>query len=204
MMDCLLAATRNKNKIKEIKEILKDMPIKILSLDDLDINIEVDEDGTTFEENAYKKAYEIMKVTNMPTIADDSGLEVYALNGAPGVYSARFSGVHGDDKKNNEKLLNLLKDVPDENRGARFVCVISLIFPDGRKKFARGEIEGKIAHEVRGNGGFGYDPLFIVPEYEMTFAELGSEIKNKISHRGKALEELKNILAYEFQRGTKL
>lgn len=195
MMDTLVVASKNKNKIEEIAAIMKDINIKIVSPKDLGIDIDVEEDGSTFEDNAYKKAYEVMKITNMPTIADDSGLEVNAINGAPGVYSARFAGVHGDDRRNNEKLLELLKDVPDECRGARFVCVIALIYPDGRKRFVRGEIKGTIAHELHGSGGFGYDPLFIVPEYNKTFAELGSDIKNVISHRGKALRALKDILS---------
>lgn len=194
-MKKLVVATKNKNKIKEIMDIMKNTGIKIVSLYDLGIEIDVKEDGTTFEENAYKKAYEIMKITHMPTMADDSGLEVDALGGAPGVYSARFAGVHGDDRKNNEKLLILLKDVPNNLRKARFVCVIALVYPDGEKKFVRGEIEGTIARSPSGNSGFGYDPLFIVPEYNKTFAQLGSNIKNKISHRGKALRALKEILS---------
>lgn len=191
----LVAATGNRNKVKEIREILKDMPIYIISLDDLNIDVEVVEDGDTFEDNAEKKAVEIMKITGEPTLADDSGLEVDALDGMPGVYSARFAGAHGDYKKNNEKLLELMKCVPYEKRSARFVTAVVLAYPDGRKITARGEIEGFISTEPRGENGFGYDPLFIVPDYNKTFAELGDEIKNKISHRGRALEEMKKKLA---------
>lgn len=194
-MNGMVIATRNKNKVREIKEIFEGYPVEILSLDELDIDVEVVEDGDTFEENAEKKAAEIMKITGMPTLADDSGLEVHILDGKPGVHSARFAGIHGDYRKNNEKLLDLMDGIPHEKREARFVCVIVLMFPDGRKFTARGEIKGYIGDEARGNNGFGYDPLFVVPQYNMTFAELESSIKNKISHRGKALEELKKILA---------
>lgn len=193
-METLVVATGNKNKVLEISEILKDMPFEVKSLSDLSIDLDVEEDGETFEQNAYKKAYEVMKTYGFTTIADDSGLEVDALGGAPGVYSARFSGVHGDDCANNEKLLKLMENVPDDKRCARFVCVIALVYKDGTSLMSRGEVEGYIAHEPKGNGGFGYDPLFIVPEYNMSFAELGSEIKNRISHRGKALDQLKKML----------
>lgn len=197
-MDTLLIATRNKNKVREIRGILKDVPFEIKSLDDLNVDIDVVEDGLTFEENACKKASEIMKLTGLPSLADDSGLEVYALGGDPGVHSARFSGIHGDDGRNNKKLLELMKDIPYEKRGARFVSAVVLIYPDGRKITARGEIEGYIAFEPRGEGGFGYDPIFIVPEYDKSFAELGENIKNKISHRGRALEALRENLAMVF------
>lgn len=205
-MDNLVIASRNKHKIEEIKDILKHMPYNIVSIDDLNIDVEVEEDGNTFEENAYKKAYEIMKFTKMPTLADDSGLEVDALGGRPGVYSARFAAIDEDDnekiigknnsssEENNEKLLRLMENIPQERRGARFVTVMVVLYPNGDKITARGEIRGYIGYEKRGNDGFGYDPLFIVPEYNKTFAELGSNIKNKISHRAKALENLKNKL----------
>jgi len=193
-MKKLIIATRNNNKVREIKDILKDVPVIIESLCDLNIDVDIVEDGATFEENAYKKAVEIMKITGYPSLADDSGLEVEALHGEPGVHSARYAGIHGDDKRNNEKLLELMKDIPYEKRKARFVSVITVVFPDGRKVEARGEINGYIGTEPKGDNGFGYDPLFIVPEYEKTFAQLGGEIKNKISHRGKALEELKKKL----------
>lgn len=193
-MKKLVVATRNKNKVIEIKEILKDVPLQVISLDELNIDVDVVEDGETFEENAYKKAYEIMKITGEIVLADDSGLEVDALGGQPGVHSARFAGVHGDYKRNNEKLLELMKDVPDEKRGARFVTVMVLIYPDMEKIVTRGEIRGYITREPRGSSGFGYDPLFLVPEYNKTFAELGSKVKNSISHRGKALSGMRDKL----------
>jgi XTP/dITP diphosphohydrolase len=205
-MDNLVIASRNEHKIKEIKDILKNTPYNIISIDDLNIDVEVEEDGNTFEENSYKKANEIMKITKMPTIADDSGLEVDALGGRPGVYSARFAAMdegntheivvkeNASSEKNNEKLLKLMGNIPQERRGARFVTVMVVLYPNGDKIVARGEISGYIGYEEKGDGGFGYDPLFIVPEYNKTFAELGSNIKNKISHRAKALENLKNKL----------
>jgi len=193
-MKRLVVATGNENKVVEIREILRDFPIEVLSLKDLNIDVEVMEDGDTFEENAYKKAWEVMKITGLPTLADDSGLQVDYLGGAPGVHSARFSGEHGNSVKNNEKLLELMKGVPMEERKARFVCSMVLLYPDGEKITARGEIEGYIATELKGSEGFGYDPLFIVPEYNKTFGELGRDIKNSISHRGKALRDLREKL----------
>lgn len=194
-MEALVIATKNKNKVKEIKDILKDLPIEITSLDDLNIDVDVVEDMLTFEDNAYKKAKEIARITGMTALADDSGLEVDALNGAPGVLSARFAGMHGDDKKNNEKLLQLMEGVPEDNRTARFVSAIAVVYPDGKKIVTRGEVEGLIGHELIGENGFGYDPLFVVQEYGKSFGELPNSIKNKISHRGRALEKLKEELS---------
>lgn len=190
----IIIASNNKHKIDEIKDMLGDFPFEIVSLKEAGIDIDVEEDGKTFEENAYKKAYEIMKITGEAALADDSGLEVYALDGAPGIYSARFAGEHGNDKKNNNKLLELLKDVKDEERGARFVSLIALVTPEGDKIIAPGYIEGKIGYSEKGTGGFGYDPLFIVPELGKTFAELTSEEKNSISHRSRALKNLREQL----------
>mgnify|MGYP000889786543 CR=1 FL=1 len=194
-MKKLVVATRNENKVIEIKEMLKDLPLEVVSADDMGVDTDVVEDGNTFEENAYKKAYQIMKITGEPVLADDSGLEVDALGGRPGGYSARFAGVHGDYRRNNEKLLQLMRGVPDEKRGARFVTVMVLLYPDMRKKVTRGEIRGYITTEPRGTAGFGYDPLFLVPEYNRTFAELGAKIKNGISHRAKALSGMRDIIA---------
>lgn len=190
----VIIASNNVHKLIEIKEILKDFPFDVISLNEAGINIEVVEDGKTFEENAYKKASEIMKITNETVIADDSGLEVSALNGAPGVYSARFAGEHGNYKKNNMKLLELLKDVPYDKRGARFVTSIIYLTPEGDKIKAQGYINGIIGFEEKGSNGFGYDPLFIVPELNKTFAELKPEEKNAISHRSRALADLKQQL----------
>ena len=191
----IFLATGNKHKIEEISDIFSDIEnVEILSIKDGVEIPEVIEDGTTFEENSKKKAVEIAKFLNMITIADDSGLCVDALNGEPGVYSARYSGT-GDDLKNNEKLIENLKDV--ENRKAKFVSIITLAKPNGETFSFEGEILGEIIDNPRGNTGFGYDPHFYVEEYQKTLAEL-PELKNKISHRAKALEklkkELKNIL----------
>ena len=191
----IFLATGNKHKIEEISDIFSDIEnVEILSIKDGVEIPEVIEDGTTFEENSKKKAVEIAKFLNMITIADDSGLCVEALNGEPGVYSARYSGT-GDDLKNNEKLIENLKGV--ENRKAKFVSVITLAKPNGETFSFEGEILGEIIDNPRGNTGFGYDPHFYVEEYQKTLAQL-PELKNKISHRAKALEklkkELKNIL----------
>ena len=193
----VIAATGNKNKLIEFQEILKPFNIEITTFENEGYDpIEVVEDGTTFEENSYKKAREIMEATGMAAIADDSGLEVDALLGAPGVYSARFAGENAGDRENNLKLMELLKDVPEKDRSAQFHCVITLIFTDGERIIAEGIVSGHMITEPRGDKGFGYDPLFIPEGYEKTFGELENEAKNRISHRGKALrqlmEELKN------------
>lgn len=194
-MEKMILASQNKHKLEEIRNILKDLGIEILSMDEVGLgDLEIVEDGVTFEENSMIKALTVMEKTGEITIADDSGLEVDYLEGRPGVYSARFAGENATDEENNEKLLDLLKDVPYEKRGGRFVSVISIAFPDGSKEHVRGECEGIIGFEKKGSEGFGYDPLFIIPKYDKTFAELGSEVKNKISHRGKALEKFKNRL----------
>ncbi|MGL5356809.1 MAG: XTP/dITP diphosphatase [Cetobacterium sp.] len=183
----IFLATGNKKKIDEMSKILKNSKFEILSIKDgIDIP-EVIEDGDTFEENSKKKALEIAKFTNMITISDDSGLCVEALNGAPGVYSARYAGEGCSDSDNNKKLVEDLKGV--SNRSAKFVTVITLGKPNGEFYSFRGEIEGVIVDTAKGKEGFGYDPHFYLPEYEKTFAEM-PEIKNKISHRAKALEAL--------------
>lgn len=187
----IIIASNNSHKVDEIKSILKDFPYEVVSLREAGIDVDVEESGTTFEENAYIKAKCIMELSGEAVLADDSGLEVDALNGAPGVYSARFAGEHGNDKKNNEKLLELLKNFSDDKRGARFVCSMVFLTPDGLRVDTVGYVKGRIGYEEKGNGGFGYDPLFMVPELNKTFSELTSEEKNNISHRGRALEELK-------------
>jgi XTP/dITP diphosphohydrolase len=193
-----VAATQNRHKIAEIEAITKEFDINIVSRQEAGVpDIEIAEDGTTFEENSYKKAYEIMKLSGMPAIADDSGLAADALDGAPGVYSARFAGADGDDKANNRKLLELMRDVPLEERTARFVSVITLVFPDGKTIVCRGECEGHIMFSESGDNGFGYDPLFRPEGYEVSFGQLPAEEKNRISHRAKALillrEKLKEL-----------
>jgi len=189
-MEKLVVATKNKGKLVEIKKVLLNMPFDVIAMSDLGIDIDVIEDGTTFEENSMKKAQEICIVSNTIVMADDSGLEVDFLDGAPGIYSARFGGSEATDKDKNEKLLKMLKDVPFEKRTARFVCAIAIAFPDGRAFVVRDTCEGFIGYECKGNNGFGYDPLFYVPLYEKTMAELEIDIKNKISHRAKALNKM--------------
>lgn len=199
-MKKFILASNNAHKIKEIKEILKDFDFEILSLKEAGIDIDVEEDGKTFEENSFKKADEIRKYLvsqgecDFIVMADDSGLEVEYLNGEPGIYSARYAGEHGNDAKNNEKLLNELKGIKEENRKANFICVIVAVTDKGEKIVAEGKSYGIILEELSGNEGFGYDPLFFVPEYKKTFAEMTSDEKNAISHRGRALEKLKSKL----------
>jgi XTP/dITP diphosphohydrolase len=194
----IVLATRNKKKIEEIKRITTGLPITILSLDDYPHCPEVEEDRDTFEGNAIKKAVEICGCTHKPALADDSGLEVDALNGAPGVYSARYAGVTGDniDIQNYEKLLVELKNVPDDSRGAQFVCCMALAFPDGTIKTFLGHAKGRIGWEPHGKTGFGYDPVFIPEGERKTFAEMTGHEKDRLSHRGKALEKLVEYMRF--------
>ncbi|MCT8976290.1 XTP/dITP diphosphatase [Clostridium sp. CX1] len=190
-MKKLIVASNNVKKIKEIKEILSKYPIEIVSLKEAGINVDVEENGETFIENAYIKANEIYKmVDNAMVLADDSGLMVDCLGGAPGVYSARFAGEHGNDKKNNEKLIGLLQGKKTEERKGKFVCAIVLIIDSNNVIKVQGEVEGIILEEEKGENGFGYDPLFYVPEHKVTFAEMDAVLKNSISHRAKALKKL--------------
>lgn len=194
-MSVIVAASKNQHKIREIEAITKEFGMEIIPRDQAGVpDVEVEEDGTTFEENSYKKAYEIMKLCGRITIADDSGLEVDCLDGAPGVYSARFAGEDGDDQANNDKLKGLIKDVPYEKRTGRFVSVITMVYPDGDTIVARGEVEGHIVLEEKGPNGFGYDPLFVPLGYDITFGEFDPDAKNRISHRANALKELKRQL----------
>lgn len=190
----LLIATGNKGKFTEIKELLQDTVESFYSLEDFPDLPEVLEDGETFAENALKKGQSAAIATGKPAIADDSGLEVDALNGRPGVYSARFSGENATDSANNEKLIKEIAHLPEEKRSAAFRCVVALCLPDGSCHSFTGSLHGILLTELRGEGGFGYDPLFLVPEYGQTLAELPSEMKNAISHRGKALARLKEFL----------
>lgn len=187
-MDFLIA-THNNKKRDELQRILSPLGITVLTADEAGVDLtDVEETGTTFEENALLKARSGAKESNMPCIADDSGLCVDALDGAPGVYSARFAGEHGNDPKNNQKLLDLLKDVPQERRTARFVSAVACVFPDGRELTVRGTCEGLIGYAPKGENGFGYDPLFY--RGERTFAELSAAEKDAVSHRGNALRSL--------------
>ena len=190
----LVVATNNPHKIKEILTILKGQNYEILSLPDFPDVPMVTEDGSTFAENAVKKASIIAKHTGLLALADDSGLEVDVLNGEPGVKSARFAGENATDEDRNRKLLNLLRDVPESKRNARFKCAVALSNPQGDTHLVLGICEGSIAFEPRGNTGFGYDPVFVVPCYGKTFAELGPDIKNRISHRAIALQQIKEFL----------
>lgn len=190
----IIFATKNAGKVKEVKLMLEEIDAQVLTMTESGIDIDVVEDGETFEDNAIKKAKEIMKVSGCLVLSDDSGLEVDYLNKKPGVYSARFMGEDTSYEVKNKKILEMLNGVPDEKRTARFVSVIAAAFPDGKIVTARGTIEGIIAHEAKGENGFGYDPIFYVPEFGMHTAEMDIEQKNKISHRGKALRKMKEIL----------
>lgn len=183
----LVLASRNKHKVEELQRLLEGRNITVLTLSDFPGAPEVKEDGSTFAENARKKAKEIAAFTGKTVLADDSGLEVDALGGRPGVYSARFAGESASDAENNQKLLRLLAGVPAEKRTARFRCVIALATPDGIIETVEGSCQGWIGYEPRGSSGFGYDPLFVIDESGRTFAMLTREEKNRISHRGRAL-----------------
>lgn len=184
----VILASKNPHKLTELSAILSQHGFEIALESEYGLDIDVDETGTTFEENSLLKAEAVMKASGLPVLADDSGLMVDALNGAPGVYSARY-GHKSSDGERTAFLLENMKDVPDEKRTAKFVCVITCLWPDGRKIVARGECSGMITHEVHGENGFGYDPVFYLPELGMTYAELPSEQKNAISHRARALQE---------------
>ena len=198
MIDKIIFATGNEGKMKEVRMILKDLGLPVLSMKEAGVQADIVEDGTTFEENAKIKAVAVQKLTGALVLADDSGLEIDYLNKEPGIYSARYMGEDTPYSVKNANLISRLAGVPDEQRTARFVCAIAAAFPDGEVLTTRGTIEGIIGWESRGEGGFGYDPIFFVPEYHCSTAELSMEQKNEISHRGKALramkEELKGVL----------
>lgn len=191
-MKKIIFATQNQGKLKEIRDKLPDY--EVISMKDAGIDIDIEENGKTFEENALIKAKAISDLCNNIVVADDSGLEIDYLNKEPGVYSARFLGHDTSYEYKNNKILEMLKDVPDEKRTARFVCAMAVVFPNGENKITRATIEGMIGHKISGNNGFGYDPIFYVPELNKTTAELSMEEKNKISHRGKALDNVKKLL----------
>ncbi|MBN1586964.1 MAG: XTP/dITP diphosphatase [Candidatus Omnitrophica bacterium] len=191
----LLIATQNRHKVQEIMDLLQGLEIRISSLADYPDVPEIMEDGKTFEENAYKKAFEAAKWRGCWALADDSGLEVDALGGEPGVHSARYSGAGATDGSNNQKLLRDLEGVPEESRTARYVCCLALVSPEGGKEDVRQTCEGRIALAPRGDGGFGYDPLFYYPEFGRTFGEVSLEDKQKVSHRGKAIRRMAEIIS---------
>ena len=189
MVNIIVLATTNKNKVREFREMVKDFPVEIRSVGDFGPIPECIEDGETFEENAYKKALHTAKILGLPAIADDSGLEVEALAGAPGVYSARYAGESASDADNCDKLLREMEG--QENRKAAFQCVLSIAVPSGPALTYEGSCEGTILEEKKGEAGFGYDPVFFYEPYNKSFAECSMEEKNKVSHRGRALAELK-------------
>jgi len=191
----LVIATRNRKKVEEIRRILQGVPLELLSLDDFPGCPEVAEDADTFEGNAVKKAKAVASFTGEPSVADDSGLEVYALGGAPGVLSARYAGKGTDDQKNLAKLLVDMEGVGEDRRGAQFVCVIALAFPNGRVETFQGVAEGRIGTEPKGFNGFGYDPVFYPKGHDTTFAEMSSDEKDALSHRGIALRKLRSYLS---------
>ncbi len=193
----IIFATGNQGKVREIKQIMEDMDAEIVSMKEAGIDIDIEENGTTFEENALIKARAIAKEANTLVLADDSGLEIDYLDKAPGVLSARYMGEDTPYSVKNQHILDLLKEVRGEARSARFVCSIAAVFPDGREFTTYATIEGEIAQKSAGENGFGYDPIFFVPEFGKTTAELSPEEKNKISHRGKALTMMKEILKKE-------
>lgn len=193
----LIFATGNEHKMVEIREILGELPVEILSMKDVGIKADIVENGNTFEENALIKAKEVCKLAGEMVLADDSGLEIDYLNGEPGIYSARYMGEDTSYRIKNQNLIDRLEGVPDEKRTARFVCAIAAAFPDGRSFVVRGTIGGIIGYEERGANGFGYDPIFYLPERGVSTAEIPPEEKNSISHRGNALRKMKELLERE-------
>ena len=196
----IIFATGNQDKMKEIRMILEDLGIVVSSMKEAGIDVDIVEDGTTFEENAMIKAEAIAKLTEAIVLAADSGLEIDYLNKEPGIYSARYAGTDTSYEIKNNLLLQRLEGVPDEKRTARFVCAIAAVFPDGSKETVRGTIEGRIGYEIAGEHGFGYDPIFYLPEYGCTTAELDPEKKNELSHRGKALRLMREIIEQKMQQ----
>lgn len=193
--DRIVIATRNKGKVNEIRELVRNLPVEFLTLDDVPAAPEVVEDGCTFEENALKKAHAVARATGMTTIADDSGLTVDALDGRPGVLSARYGGDGATDEEKCLRILEELRDVPDAGRTSRFVCALALVEPGGQEHLFVETCEGRIIRELRGAHGFGYDPIFLYEPAGRTFAEMDREAKNQVSHRGRALRRLASFLA---------
>lgn len=202
-MSKVVLASSNSHKLKELQAMLSEFDFELLSLSDVDLaGLDIPEDGDTFEANSLQKAKVVAGLTGYPAIADDSGLMVDHLNGAPGVYSARYAGEPKSDKANNAKLIEALKGVPESGRTAKFVTVITFYVDEAHILTARGEVEGHILVEERGSSGFGYDPLFYVEALDKTFAELSSEEKNAISHRGRAIMKLRSLLEKEHDFGV--
>ena len=194
MKNRILFATGNHGKMKEIKMIFSDMDVELLSLEDAGIEIDIEENGASFEENAILKAKAIAAIRNEVVLADDSGLVIDALNGEPGIFSARYMGENTSYHIKNNNLIQRLDEKNEKDRTAHFVCAIAAVFPNGEVAVTRGSMDGLIAHEEAGENGFGYDPIFYLPEYNCTAAQLSADQKNRISHRGKALIEMKKVL----------
>src|SRR5512143_1187707 len=194
MPDKILLATTNQGKVQEIRNLVKGLPAWFLSLSEVAAIPEVVEDGTTFEENALKKARMMAYATGIVTLADDSGLCVDALDGRPGVHSARYAGDNASDEEKYLRVLEEMQGVPESERSARFVCALALVAPDGEEKLFRGVCEGRITRGPRGTSGFGYDPIFYFEEAGCTFAEMDRESKNRVSHRGRALRDFADFL----------
>lgn len=194
MIQDLLLGTRNKNKTSELTDMLRDLPVKIVTLLDYPEIGPILEDGKTYHENASKKALTLARHTGVVTLADDSGLEVDALGGRPGIHSSRFAGDNATDEQNIDKLLILMAGIDREKRGARFVCVIALARPSGEVELMEGELRGEIGFHKMGDLGFGYDPVFIVPDLGKSLAQIGFEEKNRISHRGRAMAKVRELL----------
>mgnify|MGYP000767299027 CR=1 FL=1 len=193
-MKQIVLASTNQGKVREVAMMVQDMGIEIVPLSETAFQGEIEETGTTFEENAIIKAMQVAKTLGIPALADDSGLEIDYLNKEPGIYSARYLGEDTPYSVKNANLIQRLEGVPEEKRTARFVCAIAAVLPDGRELTTRATIEGRIGYEEKGTNGFGYDPIFYVPEFGKSTAELTEEEKNQVSHRGKALELMKEEL----------
>lgn len=198
-MKRIIFATTNKDKVREVKMMLEGFDVELCTMKEAGVDVDIVEDGTTFEENAIIKAKTIMEITGEIALADDSGLEVDYMDGAPGIYSARFLGEDTSYDVKNNYIIDKLKDAKGSERSARFVCAMAAAFPNGDIETCRGTIEGVIAYEQKGTNGFGYDPIVYVPEYEMTTGEMAPKLKNSISHRGKALEQMKEVLRRRLQ-----
>lgn len=186
----IVFATGNEGKLREIREILADFSIEVISMKEVGVDEEIEENGTSFKENSLIKSRFICEKSGLPALADDSGLEIDYLGGEPGIYSARYLGRDTDYETKNNLIIEKLRNAKPHERGARFVCAISLVLPDGREFVTEGRMEGEIGYEIKGENGFGYDPIFYLPEYDQHSAELSREEKNKISHRGKALRAM--------------
>ena len=196
----LVVATKNKKKLQEIKDILKGLKLRISSIADCDCAPRIIENGRTFKANALKKADKIARFTGKLALGEDSGLCVDALGGQPGVYSSRFSGKDKSDDKNNAKLLRLMQNVPETKRGAYYVCAVAIADKDGPVGIVEGKCSGRIGHELKGTRGFGYDPLFVIPKFKLTFAQLGEKVKHRMSHRYYALKKAKKVIFKYIER----